>query len=216
MFPTLTALLLLVLLPAASLAQPPDEIPLEDILQVLAIDRKLIALDARSGARRVLELRLAERLVWHGSRGKVGMAFTDQRILAVAQGSAAWQQVPIHAGEVLPAAALLGDRVGLVVTSRRALGFDGGTGNVVESSLGLRERVIAQRVGANVGVVVTNRRALGVSPQAGGFFTTSMNVEERFEELSVDSNIATVITNRRLLIFRGPFGSWSETRRNLR
>ena len=197
-------------------AQLADEIPLADSLEVLVLDRQLVAIDARSGGQLEEPLRLDERVVWSGSRGRVGVVFTDQRILAVTTRSAAWQSEEISRGERLPAEALLGDRVALVVTSLRAIGLDGGSSNLVESRLGIRETVLAQRVGENVAIVVTDRRALGVTPARGGFFQTKILSGERLESATATSNLATVTTQRRVLIFRAPTGSWEERRRDLR
>ncbi len=194
----------------------PDEVPLADILEVLLIDRDLVAVDARSGGQLTLRLRLEENVVWMGSRGSVGVAFTDQRILAVAADTASWKRVERFQAEVLPDQALLGDRVALIITSRRVLGFSGPAGRFLESRLILHERVLAPRTGKNVAVAITDRRALGMSPQAGGFFETPIQLKERLESVRAASNLATVTTNRRLLIFRGPFGSWEERRRELR
>jgi hypothetical protein len=213
------AALLLVSLAAgvgAAAQLPGDEVPLADVLEVLLVDRDLLAVDARTGGQKALRLRLEETLLWKGSQGRVGVAFTDQRILAVASGSAAWQEASLMLDELLPARALLGDRVALAVTSRRVLGFDGGSGNLIESRLGLRERVLAPRTGENVAVLVTDRRALGLSPLIGGFFETPIQLEERLEAVEAGANLATVTTDRRVLIFRAPTGSWEERRRPLR
>jgi hypothetical protein len=194
----------------------PDEVPLADILEVLQIDRDLVAVEARSGGLLTLRLRLEEDVVWMGSRGSVGVAFTTQRILAVAADTAAWQEVERFQAELLPEQALLGDRVALIITSRRILGFTERVGNFLESRRILRERVLASRTGQNVAVVVTDRRALAMSPQADSFFETPIQLKERLESVRAASNLATVTTNRRVLIFHGPFGSWEERRRELR
>ena len=213
----LAASIFLILLTAAlAAAQQPDEVPLADVLEVLVLDRQLVAVDARGGGQRELALRLEERVLWTGARGRVGVALTDQRVLAVAVGSAAWQEADRQRDEELPGDALLGDRVALVVTSRRILGFDGGSGNLVESRLGIRERVLALRAGENVAVAVTDRRALGLSPMVGGFFEAKLSLAERFESLTAAANLATVTTDRRVLIFRAPSGSWEQRLRTLR
>ncbi|MDJ0847356.1 MAG: hypothetical protein QNK04_03140 [Myxococcota bacterium] len=211
------ALAILVLLPLghASGQVLQEEVPLTDVLEVFLLDRDLVAMDAASGGQRTLRLRLDETVLWMGSQGRVGVAFTDQRALAVAVGSAAWQQEEWLLTEARPQRALLGDRVALFVTNRRVLGFTT-SGNLIERSLGLRERVLAIRTGENVGVLVSDRRALGMSPGAGGFFEISIQLEERIEAVEAVSNMATVTSNRRVLIFRGPFGSWAERRRELR
>jgi len=193
-----------------------DDVPLADILDVVLVDRELLAFDARSGGQRSVRLRLDESVVWKGVRGQVGVVITNERVLAIAAGSAAWQTEDKHLEEVLPTYALLGDRVALIITSRRAIGFDGATGNLIETSLGIREKVLGIRTGENVAVVATDRRALGLSPQVGGFFPTKLQLAERVESLDTSANLATLTTNRRVLIFRAPFGSWEERRRRLR
>jgi len=207
---------LLVLLGSAAAAQPRDEVPLADVLQILELDRQLLAVDARGGGETVLRLRLAEQVLWKQAQGRVGFALTDQRILAVATGSAAWQELDLQNGEEVYGHAVLGDRVGLLVTSRRAIGFDAGSGNLLESPLGLRERVIDSAVGRNVAVLVTDRRALGMSPQVGGFFDVPIQLGESIERVEAESNVATITTDRRLLIFRTPTRTWEERRRELR
>ena len=180
------------------------------------LDRDLVAVDARHGGQRIERLRLEERVLWTGARGAIGMVLTDQRVLGVATGSAAWQSENRLRDEQFPAHGLLGERIGLVVTSRRALAFDGGSGNLLQISLGLRERVIDARTGENVAIVVTDRRALGASPFTGGFFTSKLELEERFQALSTGANLATLTTDRRVLIFRGPSGTFEERNRTLR
>lgn len=213
---TFAATLLFLLAPLAEAQRPAEDVPLADILEVLVIDRKLVAFDARSGGQRRVDLRLEESVLWKGVRGKVGVVITDQRILAVTSDSGAWQSEDRRVDEVLPSRALLGDRVALMVTSKRAIGFDGGSGNLLETSLGVRESVLDSRVGENVAVLVTDRRALGLSPEVGGFFATPIELGEQLEALDTSANLATLTTSRRVLVFRGPYGSWSEQRRTLR
>jgi hypothetical protein len=197
-------------------ARVPSEVPLADVLDVLVLDREVLAVDARSGGQVRVSLRLNERVHWYGSRGLVAVALTDQRILAVAIGSGAWQQAELQRGEAPPSGAELGERIALIATSVRVLGFDGGSGNLVESRLGIREKLLQMRVGATVGVAVTDRRALALSSDTGGLFTAKIGLEERLEAVAVSANLATVTTQRRLLVFRGPTGTWEERHRTLR
>jgi hypothetical protein len=206
-----------VALPAAAAAQRvPGETPVADVLQVLVLDRELVALDALGGGGPRERLELGETLLRAETRGRVGMAVTDRRVLAVGVGSAAWQEARLFRGEGEPWQVVLGERVALAVTSRRALGFDGGSHNLVEYRFGPHERVIGQDVAANVGVVVTSRYALGVSPFAGGFFRARIDLAETVEAIVASANFATVRTTRRVLTFRAPTGSWEERRRDLR
>jgi hypothetical protein len=192
------------------------EIPLTDVLSVVVVQRDVLALDARGGGQTSERLRLEEEVRWTGSRGRVGVAITDQRILAAATEFGRWARIALHRVETVPESALLGERVALLLTNERIIGFNGGTGSLIEISLGVKESVFLQRVGENVGVVVTNRRALGLSPFAGGFNEIALGLKERIESVNTNANLATVVTDRRILIYRSPSGSWAERRLDLK
>ncbi len=192
------------------------EVPLADVLEILVVDRELLAIDAAGGGQTVARLRLDEVVLWKGTRGKVGVIITDQRILAVATQSGSWQEADYGRTELRPESALLGERVALVITSERVLGFNGGSGNLAEYRLGPREQVVVARVGENVGVVVTDRKALGLSPFRGGFFSIPLKLGDQIEAVTAESNLATLTSGRRVLIFRATTGSWEERSRNLR
>jgi hypothetical protein len=212
----LLALLLVAAAAGSARAQIlPDEVPLAELLDVTLVDRELLAFSARRGGAVSEELFLDESVLWLGARGKVGVAITTRRILAVATGSGSWQETTYLRGERPPLAPTLGDRVAIVLTSRRALGVDGSSGNLVEYRLGPKERLLTQAVGANVAVVVTDRRALGLSPLKGGFFPVKLSLAEDVESITTGSNIATLTTYRRVLIFRTPTGTWEERNRLL-
>jgi len=202
-------------LAAVAGAQLESETEIADVLEIVVLERAVLAIDARGGGETRERLELGEQVIWTGSRGLVGVALTDRRVLAVRAESAAWQEASYRLGEVPPPQALLGDRVALVVTSRRVLGFDGGSGNLVEHDLGPREAVQGQGAGENVAVVVTDREALGLSPVRGGFFPATLHLNEQVVSLSVRANVATLRTSDRLLIFRANTGTWEERRLNL-
>ena len=202
--------------PAPARAQRGDVSPLADLLQIVIRPRSLLAIDGSQGGQREERLERGESVLWHSTRGRVGVVLTDRRVLAVATGSASWQEERWRAGERRPPDAALGDRVALLATSKRAIGFDGGSGNLVTSSLGPRERVVHDATAENVGVIVTDRRALGVSPFVGGFFEVSLQTGERLDALVASANLATLTTSRRILVFRADTGSWSERQLDLR
>jgi hypothetical protein len=197
-------------------AQRRSDVPLADLLQIIVRPRELLAIDGSRGSQRVERLEKGESIAWHATRGRVGVVLTDRRVLAVATGSASWQEERFRSAERRPLDAALGDRIALLTTSQRAIGFDGGSGNLVTSSLGPRESVVEFATGENVGVIVTDRRALGLSPFVGGFFPVSLTPSERIEGLSTISNVATLTTSQRLLIFRSESGSWEERQLGLR
>lgn len=213
----LLALLLSLARPASTFEQfdPQQQTPLSDILEIVVLPRSVLAIDATTGGETEVDLQLREKVLWQATRGRVGAVITDRRLLMVATNSAAWQTTRFGQGEEPPSSVLLGDRVGLVWTARRALGFDGGSGNLVESSLGPREVVLEAAVGENVAVLLTSRRALGLSPFAGGFFPISIRLGEPVESLVAKANLATLTTPQRILIFRTNTGDWEERDRDL-
>ena len=191
-----------------------DEVPLADLLEIVILERQLLAVDA-TGGDVATELHLGERVHWKGTRGRVGVVLTDERVLAIGTGQAAWRALRLLRGESPPDRASLGDRVALVTTSQRAIGYDAVSGRLLEYRLGPREIQRASGVAENVAVVVTDRKALAISSEAGGFFESKLQLREKVRDLDLRANIAVLRTDRRILTFRGPSGSWSERRLDL-
>lgn len=212
------ALPLLLLLVAA--AAPPaagqsvGTSPLLDLIEIQRLGRDVIAYGASGGEVRE-RLHIGERVLWSGSRGQVGVVVTDQRVLAVGTQSSDWQERRYERDERAPAQAQLGDRIALVTTSRRALGFHPQTAELLEYRLGPQETLRTSGVGEQVGVVVTSRNALGLSPVRGAFQEQDLQVGERIEVVDAGSSLATVRTSQRMLVFSGATGSWSERRREV-
>jgi hypothetical protein len=205
-------LLALALAAAASAGDRRGAVPLEDRLQLLLQPRSVLAIDGETGGQREEALDLGERVLSQGADGRVGFAVTDRRILAIAVGAGAFQEARFARGEALTTPPALGDRVALFVTSRRVIGFDGGSGNLVETRLGPRERVERTAVANSVAVAATARRALGLSPFRGGFFEVSLGLDERELSLAATGAIATLTTDQRILTFRAATGGWEERR----
>jgi hypothetical protein len=212
---SLVALVSGVILGAAAGAQPrAEEVPLVDLLEISFLGRDIVLLGGESGQPSVRLLK-GEQVLWSDTRGIVAVVITDQRVLAAGSRSSAWQEDRLRRGEAPPAGALLGDRLALLTTPQRALGFNGTSGSIVEHRLGPREQVVSAHVGENVGVVLTDRVALGLSPTTGGFFDTEIQLHERVERVDTRAAVATVRTSRRLLVFTASTGLWSERRREI-
>lgn len=196
--------------PAPARAELPGGEAIEDQLQLVVRERELIALDALGGfgAREALEL--GEEVLQRSARGRVGLAVTNRRVLAVAVGSASFQEARLWKGERLRESPLVAGRVALVLTSRRVLGFDGGSGNLVETTLGVREKVRSRAVANAVAAVATDRRVLGLSPFTGGWFEAKLALDEGGGELIATGNLATLTTPSRVLSFLSPSGKWEE------
>jgi hypothetical protein len=189
--------------------------PIEDRLQLFVLPHSIVAIESRSGGQREEALELGERVLLRRIDGGVAIALTDRRILAVATGSASFQQARFGRGEALVGEPWLGDRVALFVTNQRVVGFDGGSGNLVEARLGPRERVVGVAVANHVAIAATGRRALGLSPFRGGFYEVSLRLDEGEGALEANGEIATIATRERLLTFRASSGSWEERRLGL-
>jgi len=201
---------------AAGAAQGREESPLSPQLDIVVLAREVVAVDAEGGGPLGERLEIGERVLYAKQRGRVGVVVTDRRLLAVTSRSGAWQATRYRNGETPPLDVALGDRVALVVTAVRAIGFDGKSGNLVESTLGPQETVLDTAVGQNVAAVVSDRRALGVSAARGGFFEVRMRRGERIVDLAALADTVTLHTSRRLLVFNGATGSWEERRVPLR
>jgi hypothetical protein len=189
-----------------------DQVPLGDLIEIVVMDDEILAVDATSGGSSVVRRRLSESVLWTGTRGRVGVVLTDQRVLGFAPRSGGWHEALYERGEAPAHDAQLGDRVAVIVLRQRVLGFLGTVGRFVQTRLGPQEDLRAVQVGANVAVIVTQREAVGLSPEAGGFFAIRLQVKERLSEVTARSNLATVQTNRRVLVFRAPTGTWAERR----
>lgn len=188
---------------------------LADQIELVVLEREILAIDVRGGGQIRADLEIGEAVRWTGNRGRVGLALTDRRLLAVSTDSGAWQSARFRRTESVPDAPLLGARVALAQTGERLIGFDGGSGNLVESSLGPHEALLQRAVDQNVAVAVTERRVLGLSPFRGGFFEATLHLGEAVETVTATSDAATVRTSRRLLIFRASTGTWEARRLGL-
>jgi hypothetical protein len=218
-----TALLPWLMLLGASLALTapavaqltPNEVELEDVIAIEVLGRELIAYDLLGTASPKVTLDMTETVSWMRSVGRVGLAMTGTRVLAISPGTGGWRVVRFGVHEIRPGAGFVGARVALVVTDRRILGFDSRSATWTTQALGPNEEALQARVGDSTAIVVTNRTAYGFSPGAGGFSARPLSIHERVEGLRVTANMATLSTSQRLLVFRAPNGIWTEERRPL-
>ncbi len=184
--------------------------PLEDRVQWLRFERELVAVDSAGGGEHRAPLGVGERVIDTWVDGEIGVALTNRRLIAVTSNTGGVHDVRFHVGERVLAGPTLGDRVALVVTTRRALGFDGGSGNWLEASLGPREHVTALAVANHVAALATDRRALALSPVRGGFFEAPLALYDAPVHLTASGDLVTLRTRTRLLVFRASSARWSE------
>jgi hypothetical protein len=189
--------------------------PLSDQIEVVVVDRDVLAIDARGSAERSIRLNLHEQVGFRAARGIVGAALTDQRVLFFAA-NRGWLELRWQAGEIPPERVLLGERVALLATSKRIIGFNAESGVAIDERVTPQEPVIDLAIGANTGAAQTSRRLLGLSLTAGSFVEEKIGVNEPVESFEAGANIITVTTPRRILIFRSTGASWEERSRRIR
>jgi hypothetical protein len=212
LFPAALSLLFCATAVASAAAARDSDSPLSPLLELQIVGREVLSIDSGNGGQRSERLERGEAVLYTRSQGRVGVVVTDRRMLAIATGSGSFQVARYRKGEGPPADVQIGDRVALAMMQSRAVGFDGNSHNIIESTIGPREIVLDTAVGPNVAMVVTDRRALGLSSDRGGFFELRLRVGEQFQSVSAYANHATLQTSQRLLIFRGPDGAWEERR----
>lgn len=194
----------------------PDGVELADVVDVVVLDDELIAIDAFGGVVGVTRPILGEEVLWSGAQGQVGLVLTDRRALAVASGTGGWRSIDYFIYETPAEEALLADRVALVVTDQRIIGFDAERGHWTERRLELEEAPLEAQVGVGVGAVVTSHRVLALSAGAGTFREVDLLGREVLESLSARGDLATVTTSSRLLVYRAEGDVWAARRRHFR
>jgi hypothetical protein len=184
--------------------------PIDDRVVWHVLAREIVAVDGAGGGEHRAPLGVGERVLRTWVDGEVGVALTEQRLIAVTANTGGVHAVRFLAGERIVDGPTLGDRVALAATTRRALGFDGGSGNWVEASFGPRERVVVSAVANHVAALATDRRALALSPRRGGFFEVPLALHDAPISLSASGDLASLRTRTRLLTFRAGAIRWSE------
>lgn len=187
-----------------------DKGPVEDMIDIHVGKDKLVAV--KQGATvSEKELQLKEKVRWQGSRGYIGAVLTSERLLAVSGSLSGWVELDLLLAESgrLPKI-LLSDRLLLMITKKRMIGFDGGTRSWALMDIPLHEQVVDRAIDVYVAVVITTGGVYGLARGAGSF------IEEPFQKnetvLSVDTSAynASIRTTRRLLIFKSSGAYWRE------
>ena len=214
-WPVLAALWLAAPAESADLAPGADagDVVLEDVIEVQVLDREVFAFDALGSGRIRLRLDEDEKVLWTGSRGRVGIAITNRRLLGASPEASFWREADLRLAETVPDQALLGGRVALALTQQRALAFAARTAKWVAAEIGPQEEVLLHRAGESTGLVITPRRALGFSANLGRFFEIKLRIHETIEDVRAGAQVATVTTSQRILVFRSPTGVWGEEKR---
>lgn len=199
---------------AAQVSLYPAEIDRLDVISIEQDGRNLYAFNAVSGSRARVRLEIDELVLFNESRGRVGIVLTNRRALGITAGGN-FQEARYRIAERAPDFAVVSERVALVATTLRALGFVGQPGGWIEETFTPGESLEAIRAGAAVGVAATNRRMLGLAPENGTFASLPFRLKESLESIEADDTLATLHTDQRILVFSGPRAAWTFRAREL-
>jgi hypothetical protein len=192
--------------------------PVEDQIDLVEVDNRVLAIDARNRRTREVQLEIGEKVLGLDSRGLVAVIRTSARVLAIGTRLADFLEVRYRVGEraMPPTQAFLGDRVAVVSLDNRLLGMSTTTSSWLQLDLGPQERLGEFYTETNVVAVTTQRRAIALAPRLTTFAVINLTPRERVLSVSTNESSVTLTTPRRILIFRAGDGQWSELlRKNL-
>ena len=213
------ARLLLAALLAASLggihpAHAQSGVQIEDRVDVLLVDRRLIAVNATGQSVAELVLELGEEVVASGSQGRLGVAATTARLLGIRAGDPGWTELRYRVSERKspPERLHLEDRIALVTLPMRIVALTSSSRGWLELGLSPGERVEGVLSDTNLAAVVTPRRAIAIS-DGSGFVEIGLGPREQIESTSARSSSISLVTERRVLVFRAGSAFWVEVPR---
>jgi hypothetical protein len=185
----------------------------EDLIDIFESNRKIIAV-IEGKKTSTLNLRLKEKVLWHGSNGNIGALLTNHSFYVISISSGPWQSLPLKTHESEKAAASLSPYIALLVTGDRAVVFDAASGRFVETPLPIKDEPVSVKVEKYVAVVITSGRAFGFAAETSAFAEIPLRVRETVAAVKITSGKAVIHTSERLLTFESSGSGWHEHRLN--
>ncbi len=202
-----TTLALFLGLTAVAPAQPGVQI--EDRVDILQTERRLIAVDAEGRAVSELDLELGEKVVAVGSKGRLGVASTSTRLLGFRSGAPNWVELRYRISESPTERLHLEERVALVALPDRIVALTASSKSWLELVLSPGEHTERVFSDSNLGAVVTSRRAIALSDRTA-FVEIGLSPREQIETVSTSDSSISLVTQRRLLFYRAGSARWVE------
>lgn len=195
----------------ASTALAGQGLRIEDRVDVMQLDRSLIAVDASGQRVAEVELERDEKVVAIASRGLLGVASTSSRLLGFRSGEPEWLELRYRVKErdAPPDQLHLEERIALVTLPARVVALTASSKGWLEFRLSPGERAELVLSEANLAAVVTPRRAVAISDESG-FVEIRLSPRETVETTSTRDSSISLVTPRRLLVFRAGAGRWIE------
>ena len=208
----LLTLLAALICAAPRFGDPAPGVEIEDAIDLIQVDRRIIAVNSANGAIINVDLELGESVIWTGSEGLVGVAATSVRLLGATAGSRRFHSLRYRVEERAspPQSGYVSERLALVPLAHRLVVLAAGSSAWAELTLGPNEKRLHTSVDANIAAVVTNRRAIAFAAKSGGFVEIVLSPQETLESISIEESSVTLITPRRVLVFRAGAGFWTD------
>lgn len=190
-----------------ALAEPGVQI--EDRIDILQTQRRLIAVDAAGRPVSELDLEVGEEVLAVRSEGRLGVASTSTRLLGFRSGAPSWVELRYRISESPSERLYLGERVALVTLPERIVALTASSQSWLEIGLSPGERAESVFSDSNLGAVVTSRRAIAVSDRTA-FVEIGLGPREQVETSSTSDSSISLMTQRRLLVYRAGSARWIE------
>ncbi len=206
-------LAMLLALGRIALAEPGVQI--EDQIDILQTERRLIAVDAAGRPVSELDLEVGEVVVAIGSEGRLAVASTSTRLLGFRSGAPSWVELRYRVSESPSERLYLEERVALVTLPERIVALTASSKSWLEIGLSPGERAESVFSASNLGAVVTSRRVIAVSDRTA-FVEIRLSPREQVETSSTSDSSISLMMQRRLLVYRAGSARWVELPRLVR
>ncbi|HKJ98127.1 MAG TPA: hypothetical protein VJ959_04335 [Desulfotignum sp.] len=180
----------------------------EEYLQLQRNENRILAFSGRKPSVAV-DLEIGEKVRLSEEKGHVGAVLTNKRFLAISSMSGKWVSEPLISGEVNTAGLTVGEKVAMVVTDRRIIGFTPMKEGFIAYDLPIGTEVRARDAGENFAIVAMSERAVGLSSETGNFRDIEFDIGESFTFLEMATTLALVHTEDNIYAYRGASGTWS-------
>lgn len=179
-----------------------------EYIQLQVSERGVLAFPDRHPSAAV-DLETGEDILLSEEKGYVGAVVTNRRFLAISSLSGKWLSEPLEHGEENNADLKLGEKIAMLITDKRVIGFTFSGEGFVEYDLPFGSDIAAEDAGENFGIVAMRDRAVGLSSETGRFREMEYEVGETFESLEMATTLALVYTEDNIYSYRGSSGTWS-------
>jgi hypothetical protein len=203
--------LLLLALPGSGAADPDDELD-ADVVSIVPLERRVLAVNPVTGPVAETALDLNESVLAFRTSGRLGVAVTNRRLLGITSRSAVWAELRLRVSEADHDPELVvEDRLALVRLPARVAGITSASPIWHHVELAGDERVLELVSAAQVAAIVTDRRAIGFAA-GSGFVAEPLGSTERLERSSADDRSIQLVTSSRVLVFQRGARRWTWVR----